>query len=293
MQQQILEQLPAERAQLLLRRHPERPACRASKPLVRAQPGVQDMHQVPSLRARIVAVNGVPADQVQATPGHRLGAARRPRPDLCRHAARGHAPGRRRSGGRRTITARRWCRSTPTWRKGWDVGIGDIIRVNVLGRDIDLTDRQPARHRLAVAVAELLHGRQPRPAGSMRRTPTSPRSGSPTPDQGALLRAVTDALPNVTGIRVAGRAGRHRRAAGPGRRGADRDRLADPACRGAGAGRRGRRRPAPPDAGGGDPEDARRHPPADPRGLADRVRRAGPGRRADRRRWSGTRRASA
>ena len=36
----------------------------------------------------------------------------------------------------------------------------------------------------------------------MRHTPTSPRSGWRTPDQGGLLQAVTDALPNVTGIRV-------------------------------------------------------------------------------------------
>ena len=33
-----------------------------------AQPGVTDIEHVPNLRARLVAVNGIPADQVQATP---------------------------------------------------------------------------------------------------------------------------------------------------------------------------------------------------------------------------------
>ena len=53
-----------------------------------------DMHQVPSLRARIVAVKGVPVDQVVHNARNRLGAAGRPGPDVCRHAARGHASGR-------------------------------------------------------------------------------------------------------------------------------------------------------------------------------------------------------
>jgi len=39
--------------------------------LVRSTPGVESTAQVPSLRARIVAVNGVPAEQVKATPDTR------------------------------------------------------------------------------------------------------------------------------------------------------------------------------------------------------------------------------
>ena len=82
--------------------------------IVRAQPGVEEMRQVPSMRARIVAVNGVPAERVQATAGHPMGAARRSRPDLCRRAAAGHPHRRRPAGGLPITTARRWCRSTPT-----------------------------------------------------------------------------------------------------------------------------------------------------------------------------------
>ncbi len=31
-------------------------------------PGVEEMHEVPSMRARIVAVKGVPVEQVEMTP---------------------------------------------------------------------------------------------------------------------------------------------------------------------------------------------------------------------------------
>ena len=37
--------------------------------IVHAQPGATDLHQVPSLRARIVALKGVPVDQVHVKPG--------------------------------------------------------------------------------------------------------------------------------------------------------------------------------------------------------------------------------
>jgi putative ABC transport system permease protein len=40
----------------------------AFEALARAQPGVTEIRSVPNLRARIVAVNGVPAEQVNATP---------------------------------------------------------------------------------------------------------------------------------------------------------------------------------------------------------------------------------
>ena len=107
------------------------------------------------------------------------------------------------TGGRPTTTARRWFRSTPAWPKGWHVGIGDTIRVNVLGRDIDLTVASLRDIAWQSLSTQLLHGRQPRPAGACAAHPYRHRAGRPGRDQGALLRAVTDALPNVTGIRVA------------------------------------------------------------------------------------------
>ena len=84
---------------------------------------------------------------------------------------------------------------------GWGVGIGDVIRVNVLGRDIDLkvaSLRDIAWQCLSlnfvmVASPGLLQHAPHTHIATVRVAPA---------DQGALLRAVTDALPNVTGIRV-------------------------------------------------------------------------------------------
>ena len=144
--------------------------------------------------------------------------------------------------------------------QGWGVHVGDT-HPGERARPRHRPDgRQPARHRTGRRCRSTSPWSPAPGCWSMRRTPISRRCGWPRPDQGALLRAVTDALPNVTGIRRRGRAGRGCRAAWPDRRGAGRDRIADA------------RRPerwcwwarSPPDSGGagrgGDPEDPRRHP---------------------------------
>src|SRR4029079_5406224 len=65
--QEILEQLPANAPSFFFVdiQNDQMPQF---EQLVRAQPGVEELREVPSMRARIVAVNGVPAEQVQATP---------------------------------------------------------------------------------------------------------------------------------------------------------------------------------------------------------------------------------
>ena len=85
--------------------------------------------------------------------------------------------------------------------KGWGIGLGGTIRVNVLGRDIDLRVaslrdiawRSLSLNFIMVASPGLLAGA----AQPYRDGPG--HSGR----AGPLLRAVTDALPNVTGILVA------------------------------------------------------------------------------------------
>jgi putative ABC transport system permease protein len=86
--------------------------------------------------------------------------------------------------------------------QGWGLGVGGTITVNVLGRDVELTVaslRDIAWQRLGLnfvlvaspgllAEAPHTHIATVRVAG---------------PDQGVLLRRVSDALPNVTGIEVA------------------------------------------------------------------------------------------
>ena len=47
-----------------------------------AQPGISDLHEVPSLRARIVSLKGVAGGACAGLPRQRLGAGGRPRPHL-------------------------------------------------------------------------------------------------------------------------------------------------------------------------------------------------------------------
>ena len=86
--------------------------------------------------------------------------------------------------------------------RGWGAHLGSVIRVNVLGRDIDLTItslREIAWRTLGinftmVASPGLLERAPHTHIATVRAKPA---------DEAAILRAVTDALPNVSGIRVA------------------------------------------------------------------------------------------
>ena len=169
--------------------------------IVHAMPGVEDVNQVPSMRARIVAVNGVPADQVKATPDTRW----------ALRGDRGLTYAASPPSGTQIVAGHWW---PPGYdgpplvsfdaglAKGWGVRVGDKIRVNVLGRDIDLTVKnlrdihwQTLSLNFALVASPGLLEHAPHTHIATVRV-----AG---PDQGALLRAVTDALPNVTGIAVA------------------------------------------------------------------------------------------
>ncbi len=169
--------------------------------LVRATPGATDLHQVPSLRARIVSVAGVPAEQVRATPDTRW----------ALRGDRGLTYAATPPQGARIVAGHWW---SPDYRgpplvsfdaglaRGWGVHLGDVIRVNVLGRDIDLrvaSLRDIAWRSLALNFAMIAS------PGLLSDAPHAHIATVRVPEaaQGALLRAVTDALPNVTGIRVA------------------------------------------------------------------------------------------
>jgi putative ABC transport system permease protein len=169
--------------------------------LVRATPGVADLRQVPALRARIVSVAGVPADQVRATPDTRWAL----RGDRGLTYAATPPEGTR-------IVAGHWWSSDYSGEplvsfdvglaRGWGVRIGDVIRVNVLGRDIDLrvaSLRDIAWRSLSLNFAMIAS------PGLLSSAPHGHIATVHVPQasQGTLLRTVTDALPNVTGIRVA------------------------------------------------------------------------------------------
>jgi putative ABC transport system permease protein len=199
MQHQIQEQLPQNAPSFFFIDIQNDQLARFQQ-IVRAQPGLQDMHQVPSLRARIVAVKGIPVENVVTTP----------ETAWALRGDRGLTYAATPPDGTRVVEGAWW---PPDYAgpplvsfdaglaKGWQVSIGDIIRVNVLGRDIDLkiaNFRNIAWQSLGINFAMVAS------PGLLAQAPHTHIATVRIDDakQGGLLRAVTDALPNVTGIRV-------------------------------------------------------------------------------------------
>ena len=168
--------------------------------LVNAIPGVADVAQVPSLRARVVAVNGVPADQVRATPDTRWALS----------GDRGLTYAARPPAGTHLVAGQWWkpdydgpplVSLDANLARGWGVRVGDTIRVNVLGRDVALrvaSLRDIAWRTLSLNFAMVVS------PGLLEHAPHMHIATLRAPDaaQGRVLRAVSDAFPNVTGISV-------------------------------------------------------------------------------------------
>lgn len=171
--------------------------------LLHAMPTVGDVRELPSLRTRVVAVDGVPAEDVQATAGTRWAL----RGDHGLTIAGAAPPDTH-------VVAGQWW--TPNYAgppllsfdaglaKGWGVHVGSIVRLNVLGRDIDL--KVASLREIAWRSLQLNFAFMASP-GLLSAAPhtvvaTVASTGRPA-DDAAILTAVTDALPNVTGIRVA------------------------------------------------------------------------------------------
>jgi putative ABC transport system permease protein len=197
---QVLDQMPA-RAPSFFFIDIQNGQLPAFRKLVEGTPGVTDFKQVPSLRARIVAVKGVPVDKVHTTPdtawalrGDRGLTYAAAMPDDTR------------------LTAGKWWPADydgpplvsfdAGLAKGWGVGVGDTLRVNVLGRDIDLriaSLRDVAWRSLGLNFALVAS------PGLLAHAPHTHIATvrAVQAEQGALLRTVTDAFPNVSGIRIA------------------------------------------------------------------------------------------
>jgi putative ABC transport system permease protein len=198
-QREILDQLPAKAPSFFFVDIQDAELPRFES-LVRAQPGIEDVQQVPSLRARIVAVNGVPADKVHATPDT----------TWALRGDRGLTYAARQPAGTHIVAGQWWAADyegpplvsfDAALARGWGVNVGDTIRVNVLGRDIDLTVaslRDIAWQTLSLNFTLIAS------PGLLQHAPHTHIATVRVADadQGSLLRAVTDALPNVTGIRV-------------------------------------------------------------------------------------------
>ncbi len=228
MQHQIQEQLPSNAPSFFFIDIQNDQLSRFES-VVRAQPGVQAMHQVPSLRARIVAVKGVPADKAVTTP----------ETAWALRGDRGLTYAATPPEGTRLVAGAWWPADydgpplvsfDADLAKGWHVGIGDIIRVNVLGRDIDLKIANLRDIAWQSLSHKFLHGRQPRPVVARAAHPYRNRS-----DRGRGAGALASRRHRRVAERDRhpgrGRACRDRHPAGPGRRRADRHWCADPACR--------------------------------------------------------------
>lgn len=163
-------------------------------------PGVEEVRRVPSLRARIVAVAGVPAERAQVSPDTAW----------ALRGDRGLTYAATPPAGSRIVAGEWWAaeyRGAPLLSldaviaRGWGVGIGDTITVNVLGRDIDLTIanlreidwRSFGMNFTLVASPGLLEAAPHTHIATLR--------GDPARD-GDVLRVVSDAFPNVSMIRV-------------------------------------------------------------------------------------------
>jgi putative ABC transport system permease protein len=168
--------------------------------LAAGQAGVEEVKRAPSLRARIVAVDGVPAEQVQATEDTRW----------ALRGDRGLTYAATPPEGTRLVAGQWWpsdYNGPPLvsldagLAAGWGVRLGSVITVNILGRDIDLTIASTREiqwrglgiNYAMVASPGLLEAAPHTHIATVRSTAAA---------ETGVLRALTDAFPNISGIRV-------------------------------------------------------------------------------------------
>ncbi|KAA2213098.1 ABC transporter permease [Teichococcus oryzae] len=168
--------------------------------LARAQPGVTELRRVPSLRARIVSIKGVPVEQVQATEDTRW----------ALRGDRGLTYAAVPPENTRLVSGQWWAQDydgppllslDARLAEGWGVGLGDVVVLDVLGREVPLTiasTRQIEWQGLGLNFTLIA---SPGLLEAAPHTHIATLRGDAARDA-QVLRAVTDAFPNVSGIRV-------------------------------------------------------------------------------------------
>lgn len=169
--------------------------------LMRRLPGVEAYSQVPMLRARVAAIDGVPVARVRASHETRWALNQ----DLGLTYAARPPPGNQ-------ITQGRWWPADyqgppllsldARLASGWGVRVGGNLTLNVLGRPLtfriaslrDIPWQRLGLNFFLVASPGLLSGAPHTHIATVRAAP---------PEQAAILRAVTDTFPNVSAIAVA------------------------------------------------------------------------------------------
>jgi putative ABC transport system permease protein len=169
--------------------------------IVDSLPGTADVRIVPSLRARIVSLNGVPAERAHIAAGAQW----------ALRGDRGLTYAATVPKGSRITTGSWWPANydgapllslDEGLAKGWGLKVGDTLRANVLGRDIDF---RIANLRMIDWRALGINFTLLASPGLLEHAPhmNIATLRDPPGEDAALLARVTDALPNVTGIRVA------------------------------------------------------------------------------------------
>lgn len=198
-QRQVIERLP-ERAPAFFFIDIQNDQVARFDAIAAAIPGVGPVARVPSLRARVVAVNGTPVEQLTVSEDTAW----------ALRGDRGLTYAATPPEGTRLVAGQWW---PPDYRgaplvsfdaalaHGWGIGVGDTLTVNVLGRDIVLRIaslrvidwRSLGLNFTLIASPGLLEAA---PHTHIATVEAAPQAEAP------LLRAVTDALPNVSAIRV-------------------------------------------------------------------------------------------
>ncbi len=163
-------------------------------------PGVEVIDRMPHIRARITAIDGVPVDEAVIAPEARWAV----RNERGLTYAATPPPGTR-------IVAGRWWSADysgpplisfdANLARGFGIGVGDTLTFNVLGREIEARianlrriDWGDLQMQFAVIFAP----------GALDAAPQSfiATASAPPDAEAALVRAVSDRLPNVSAIRV-------------------------------------------------------------------------------------------
>ena len=199
MRRQITEQIPdAAPSFYFIDIQPDQ--AREFDRVAAAQPTVSEVKRVPSMRARIVAVNGVPAEEVRTSP----------ETAWALRGDRGLTYAARPPEGTRIVAGEWWPAdySGPplvsfdaNLARGWGIGVGDTITVSVLGRDIplriaslrDIAWRGLGLNFVLVASPGMLEAAPHTHIATVRAAPAQ---------EGAVLRMISEAFPNVSGVRV-------------------------------------------------------------------------------------------
>jgi putative ABC transport system permease protein len=165
-----------------------------------AQGGVTREQRVPSLRARIVALNGVPVEQAKVSP------------DVAwaLRGDRGLTYAATPPTGTELVAGQWWAadyRGPPlvsfdaALARGMGLGVGDSITVNVLGRDLELRIANLRRIDWRSLGMNFTLVASPGLLEAAPHTHIATVYAEPAAEAG-ILRRVTDALPNVSAIRV-------------------------------------------------------------------------------------------